>query len=276
MFSFSLHIFLPSGYLSKFEFNPLEFMLAFFFRILSSIVICFLPFQPGFSENKSITSIEETYSSVIIRESTIDIQVRANEHLYVFSKSGGILEKVKIGMDVIYFSQEKLSEVGSAAWKRLKNGDVQIFTSNHGKHQVWTIYGSGRLKMETLVKENSDSSELSFEFAKSQLTRLRWIGEEQTEKVLAYPQVESEVELPIQSNDIDYVVFEFESVELKVTPESKPVGLVMEDSDLASMKFERKVMDQSSNLSEESPNLQSQKIPDFSEKSSLILWFDFN
>ncbi|MCS5489565.1 hypothetical protein [Algoriphagus limi] len=249
-------------------------MLASLFRLLSPLVIFFIPFKNGFLENDFSKSIEENVSSVVIRESTIDFQVRAGEHLYVFSKSSGILEKVKIGMNVIYFSQEKLSDQGSSRWKRLKNGDVQIFTSNDEKHQVWTIHASGRLKMESLVTENSDPSSISFQFSKSQLTGLRWTGEKQSEKTIAYPQSEEVEELPILSNDIDYVVLEFETVQLKVTPESKPVDLLLEDSD--SMKFEKKSVDQSTKPIEETPNSQSLNGDDSLEKATLVLWFDFN
>lgn len=215
-------------------------------------------------------------SAVVIRESTIDIQVRADEHLFVFSKSGGILEKVKIGMDVIYFSQQKLAENGSAGWKRLKNGDVQIFTSNDGKHQVWTIHSSGRLKMEALAKEDSNASTLSFEFSKSQLTGLRWIGDEKSETVLSYPGNQEKIALPLQTPNIDYVVLEFQSVKLKVTPESKPVDLMLHDFDLASLRFEKKISQDNAKPTSETPNFQSEKISNSSSDTSLVLWFDFN
>ncbi|NVJ86145.1 MAG: hypothetical protein HWE15_07550 [Algoriphagus sp.] len=180
---------------------------------------------------------------------------------------------MKIGMEVIYFSQEKLSNEGSAAWKRLKNGDVQILTSNQSKHQVWTIHDNGRLKMESLLHENKDEASLSFEFLNSQVNQLSWLGGKNIEKSIKYPLNESFS--PIETNNIQFVMVEFTNVTLKVTPEFKPVGFRFLGGTDGALTFERNTIKTSTSQSESPDGISGKDQGDGVDEKALVLWFDF-
>lgn len=96
----------------------------------------------------------ELNEGMVVRESTVDLQIRVGHRLYVFGKSSGNLEKVKIGMHVLEIAQNKeipgiASVLKKVEWKKQKDGSVTIssFYDPWPQSLVWSIYPSGELKL---------------------------------------------------------------------------------------------------------------------------------
>ncbi|MDX5338347.1 MAG: hypothetical protein LPK25_04925 [Cyclobacteriaceae bacterium] len=100
-----------------------------------------------------------------VRESTVDIQVRVGDKLYVFGKAQGTLDNVKIGMHLLNFAQNpKISGINAnlnqVTWKKLKNGAIQIQSSYQPwpNYLTWIVLPDGKLKMEALSTASSHRS----------------------------------------------------------------------------------------------------------------------
>lgn len=120
---------------------------------------------------------------ISVRESTVDFQIRVDHKIFVFEKANGNLEKVKVGMHVLPFSQiPKIEGLESSfknfTWKRMKDGSIQIrsFYSPESISLIWTVFGDGRLKLEALGDKlkNQEFLGLGFDFQDDGIKYVNW------------------------------------------------------------------------------------------------------
>ncbi|GMQ32808.1 hypothetical protein [Algoriphagus taiwanensis] len=236
-----------------------------------------------------------TSESIKIRESTIDLQVSIGDKLFVFGKKSGTLDMVKVGMDLLPFSQLiqesnptiKLRQIG---WKRLKNGTVQIISSfdSWPTGLTWSIYPDGKLKMEASGDVLTASSSelplgLDFDYPEMQLKKVTWKehsgawGEWDPESPNQYP--------PQFFNSIDFVDLTFDQVGVKVKSADRGVGLqwkskdeVNQNSDIRFvLRQEDAELARISKSSDTPDSFNSQEVsPDkINTSKGMSLWFEF-
>lgn len=127
---------------------------------------------------------------ISVRESTVDLQISVGEKIFVFGKAKGTLDKVKVGMHVLPFSQVpgaqgNESTFTKVSWKKLKDGSIQIqsFYTPWPHTLTWTVLANGELKMEALAtQQNLTDGEwlgLGFNYPKHQLYQISWKGDKQ-------------------------------------------------------------------------------------------------
>lgn len=125
---------------------------------------------------------------ISVRESTSELQVTVGQRLFVFGKARGTLDKVKIGMHVLPFSQApevqgNESTFNKVAWKKLRDGSIQVQASYHPwpAALTWTVFANGQLKMEASAPSPSgiegDWLGLGFDYPEHQLYQVSWIGD---------------------------------------------------------------------------------------------------
>lgn len=127
------------------------------FMILHSLHISFLSFFLTFSAQLNSPHLFDSMilnEGIVVRESTIDLQIRVGHKLYVFGKTSGNLEKVKIGMHVLEISQSKeipglASKLKKVEWKKQKDGSVTISSQYDPwpNSLVWSVSSNGELKL---------------------------------------------------------------------------------------------------------------------------------
>ncbi|UZD23409.1 hypothetical protein PBT90_08420 [Algoriphagus halophytocola] len=122
--------------------------------------------------------------AVLVRESSTDLQFSVGERLFVFGKTDGLLQMVKINRDLIYLSQyvgesQGLSIQREVTWKQQDDGSVKILSLNTetSAYYSWTVFPSG----EVLLKAgyglgDSGFSKLGFRYKVSGLKEVKWIG----------------------------------------------------------------------------------------------------
>jgi hypothetical protein len=156
---------------------------------------------------------------VTVRESTVDLQVRVGDKIYVFGKSQGTLDKVKVGMQLLTFSQNQKIEGINAdfkqvTWKRLKDGSVQIQSSYEPWPSLltWLVLPDGRLKMEASSSQKPgilmDNIGLGFDLPEMELKSMAFNN-----------QVFNIDERDPASNFFNTVNFEFDYVKLSIQSE---------------------------------------------------------
>jgi len=132
----------------------------------------------------SDTFFTKETTEVVVRESTIDLQIRVEDKIFVFTKANGGLEKVKVGMHVLELSQVQEivgvnSEYQKFSWKRLPDGSIQVssFYSPWPNQLRWTILPSGLLKLsvEGQIPEQYPIG-LGFNLPEKQLVESSWSG----------------------------------------------------------------------------------------------------
>ncbi|WP_338218764.1 hypothetical protein [Algoriphagus sp. oki45] len=233
--------------------------------------------------------------NIKIRESIVDLQVSIGEKLFVFGKKSGTLDMVKVGMDLLPFSQLlqesnpdiKLRQIG---WKRLKNGTVQIISSfdSWPTGLVWSIFPDGKLKMEAtgeILNTNSADQHLGldFDFPEMELKKVFW-------KDHSGSSGEWSLESPNQTPpsffaSLDYVDLVFDQVGVKVRSDGRGVGMlwksVAEINQRADIRFILNPQEGEFSTvlkSSDTPNSQTAQDLNHSKTNtskSISLWFDF-
>jgi hypothetical protein len=228
-------------------------------------------------------------SMIVVRESTIDLQIRVEDKIFVFAKAYGGLEKVKVGMHVLPFAQvpelEGIeSDFDSYSWKRNKDGSIQVrsFYLPESIVLTWTIFGDGRLKLEAEGSNTlaSKSLGLKFDIEEDRLKNASWQN-----KVKEFGEIDLE---PNQANSPNLEVKSFESLKLDFTAVSVRVSTMVAESVL---KFTPSYQDEetfkNSDLSFQfllqsgqqslQPNASGKNtIENQSNPNPVSLWFDFH
>lgn len=209
-------------------------LLPFSFLFLSSL-------HPEISIGNSDFDISDKIS---VRESNYELQISVGDRIFVFGKAKGTLDKVKVGMHVLLFSQDAESGVNpnsftSVSWKKLKDGSIQIQSSYKPwpSSLVWTVYENGQLKMEAKSTpeglQNATWLGLGFNFPDQSLSQISWkssgTGFGQWKNLDYLPMADPEVELPDFQQGffqaIQTVKMEFESITLDIATETPGVFL---------------------------------------------------
>lgn len=122
---------------------------------------------------------------ISVRESTTELQVPVGDKIFVFGKAKGTLDKVKVGMNVLHFSQVADKDGGSnsisrVSWRNLKDGSIKIQPSYNpwSKNLSWTVHADGKLKMDAsappLDIPHLRWLGLGFDFRDQMLRQLAW------------------------------------------------------------------------------------------------------
>ncbi|WP_026951575.1 hypothetical protein [Algoriphagus mannitolivorans] len=157
--------------------------------------------------------------SPTVRESTVDIQVKVGEKLFVFGKAQGTLDNVKIGMHLLNFAQNPTiagvnADLNQVTWKKLKNGAIQIqsYYKPWPNILTWLVLPDGKLKMEAIATESYQHSlanlGLGFDFPEEELKKL-----ELNDQQLAFPDALTEAKF------FKNVSFEFANAKLNIQSE---------------------------------------------------------
>ena len=232
----------------------------------SLILIFLLPLGLGkdsIFKNLTGSSSTEYFAAdrISVRESTSELQVSVGSKLFVFGKAKGTLDKVKVGMHVLPFSQApgvqgNESTFSKVAWKKLKNGSIQIQSSYKPwpATLTWTVLASGQLMLEASSTATSNFVAngwlgLGFDYPEYQLNQISWEGNQpqssrahgvwKNENYMpfgyAQPPVEQKQDVffqPIQS-----VKLEFESVTVDVRAESPGIFFGMRNAESQDSNF---------------------------------------
>lgn len=256
-------------------------------------------FFPSFLEFKTEIFPDEKIS---VRESTTELQVSVGNKIFVFGKAKGTLDKVKIGKNVLHFSQVADKEGGPytfsrVLWKKLKDGSIQIQSSYYPWPKIlsWTVYADGKLKMDASAPPldivNSRWLGLGFDFPDQMLHQLSWnsIGSEvgNWKNQNYVPMADPEVELPNNGLGIFQPIrslrMEFEYVILDVNTQTSGVffGLGENenfDSNIPRLNtdmiflFNKPIQDPDKIVQSPSDSISSRQIQ---SQDPLVLWFHF-
>lgn len=177
-----------------------------------------------------------------MRESTTELQVSVGNKIFVFGKAKGTLDKVKVGMHVLHFSQAAdqkgdLNTFSRVTWKKLKDGSIQIQSSYNPwpKTLSWTVFADGKLKMDASAPPvdivNSKWLGLGFNFPDQLLHQLSWnsVGIEvgSWKNLNFVPMADPEIEIQKEGlgifQPIRSVRMEFETVILDVSTKTSGV-----------------------------------------------------
>ncbi|OYX10813.1 MAG: hypothetical protein B7Z16_18025 [Algoriphagus sp. 32-45-6] len=150
---------------------------------LSILILSFFIF--GFGKFPSEISINNSENRISVRESTVDLQVRVGDRLFVFGKASGNLEKVKVGMNVLEFAQSSQiegvnSSLKKVEWKKQKDGTILIRSSYEPwpSQLSWIIDERGQLKMEVSPSKATNSG-LGFNIPELDLEKLEFNSAEE-------------------------------------------------------------------------------------------------
>lgn len=206
---------------------PLNFV-KFTFLLFSSLVLAF-----WFCPKESTHQVENPIS---IRESTVDLQLRVGEQLFVFGKASGGLEKIKIGMKLLDFhqlsSQDFEEKDTKLQWKRNRNGSILIQKIIDGKiNSFWTVFPSGILQFENLSPISSGPA-LNFKVLEEILFSCSWVEENQTEFTRAFEASQQKEISKLSIGNFEALQLKFEDLNVRVTPfELKVSALLSPNSD---------------------------------------------
>lgn len=213
------------------------------FQLIISMILLVSPIA---NSNHSVVpnlafNFEEFVPSdkISVRESNTELQVTVGEKIFVFGKARGTLDKVKVGMHVLHFSQVPNNEGNwstftNVNWKKLKDGSIQIQSSYSPWPHVltWTVLENGQLKMVASAPP-SDFSDLGwlglgFNYPDQMLYQVSWnsagAGFGQWKNQNFTPMASPEI--AIQSEDSGFFQpfqtarLEFESVTIDVSTET--------------------------------------------------------
>ena len=126
-------------------------------------------------------------STIVVRETTTDLQVSVGNKIFFFGKKYANLELVRVDRDLISLVQNPEIEgiestVSEVTWKRLKDGSIQIGSSfkPYPGTITWTIYENGKLKMESAApnfRGNAiDILGMGFSYPEEKVISAKWIG----------------------------------------------------------------------------------------------------
>jgi hypothetical protein len=239
---------------------------------------------------------------ISVRESNDELQVSVGDKVFVFGKSKGTLDKVKVGMNVLHFTQVadlegNLNKFSKVSWKKLKDGSIQILSSyDPWPHSLyWTVYANGQLKMEASgPPENFKNVEwlgLGFDYPDQLLNQVSWnstssdFGHWKNSNYV--PMADPENEIKIRSHGffqpIQTVNLEFEAITLGVRTETPGVFLSLGEDQNQEIPFPKLNTDlafffnqpiQNSVLLPQSPSGTTPS-RQFSVENPLVLWFIF-
>lgn len=141
---------------------------------------------------QGLYSTKTPANEISVRESNTELQISVGQSIFVFGKAKGTLDKVKVGMNVLPFSQvtsaagNQSPTFNKVTWKRLKNGSIQIQSSYYPwpGTLTWTVFANGDLKMET-ASQSVDSSlngwvGLGFNYPDLLLSKISWVNDKNT------------------------------------------------------------------------------------------------
>lgn len=226
------------------------------FRFCVFTVLFVLPFRifawsaiEPLKNPKSKDSESETLENQItVRESTTELQISVGESIFVFGKAKGTLDKVKVGMHVLPFSQSAGAEINQStfskvSWKRLKNGSIQIQSSYNPwpATLTWTVFANGDLKMEASAPPIHTAEVgwlgLGFNFPDRMLSQVSWkngqsssdpnssIWKNSSFTPMADPALEMTVDVKGFFQPVQQVKLEFETVTVDIRSETSGVFL---------------------------------------------------
>lgn len=268
----------------------------FTFALISVCAVAlFNPQQhPKASFTSEISSIQ-SIDPIKVRESTTELHIQVGERLFVFGKSKGTLDKVKIGMHVLTFSQIPGAEglesgFKTVTWKKLKDGSIQIQSSYSPwpASLTWTVLATGRLKMEAKGSFDFQSSStlgLGFDLPNYELKTLNWSAKELGTGTWNDHQISDEGVKPFLLQGIEKVNLAFESVGLAISSDTP--NLILKVADLkntspgtskSDLSFLFQGPNQANSQTElETPSgVSNNNLYQPLELSSMILWFDFH
>lgn len=249
---------------------------------------------PKATSNPTIQSVRNS-ELIKVRESTTELHIQVGDRLFVFGKSKGTLDKVKIGMHVLTFSQVPGTEgpesgFKTVSWKKLKDGSIQIQSSYSPwpATLTWTVLASGRLKMEAKGSFDFQSSPtlgLGFDLPNYELKTLNWNIRGQGSGTWNGHHDESQILSPLILQGIEKVNLTFESVGLSILSDTPNLILKVGDlkntpsglskSDL-SFLFEGPGQVAPSSEIQSPSGTSDSNLTEPLEVSTMILWFDFH
>jgi hypothetical protein len=219
---------------------------------------------------------------IIVRESTVDLQVRVGEKLYVFGKSQGTLDMVKVGMHLFSFAQNPKIEgikadFAHVSWKKLKDGSIQIQSSYKPwpSQLTWLVLPDGRLKMEATSPEISggplDNMGVGFDFPEDELKSM----------VLNNQDLKLSTE-GFTSSNFKTINFEFDYVKLNILSEINELafnayfkGEKSNQSDLVILFPATNPLPGETSSPGPASSESINRKPTGQNSSKMILWFDF-
>lgn len=282
---------------------PFRFLLA---TVIFPVLICtgwFSDFGTSTFSKESIgLAADPKPGQISVRESNVELQVAVGNKIFVFGKAKGTLDKLKVGMNVLHFSQSSLEETGSnefsnVSWKKQKDGSILIKSSYKPwpNSLSWTVLADGRLKLEVSSPSseisNSKWAGLGFNYPDQLLNQISWNSsgsEVGYWKNLHYtPMSDQDVELEGNFEGffkpMSTVKMEFESVILDVSAETSDIFFGLGDFQNSDNSYSQQPSDlvfffnpplQESEKPLQSPSDQSSNRPN-QPKEQLVLWFHF-
>ncbi len=252
-----------------------------------------------FSEPENNKPVAETIS---VRESNSELQVSVGDKIFVFGKAKGTLDKVKVGMHVLHFTQVADSQGGlntfsKVSWKKLKDGSIHIQSSYNPWPQSlsWTVFADGKLKLDASAPPidivNSRWLGLGFNFPDQALHQLSWQStgmDSGTWKNLNYvPLSNPEIEVQNRSQgvfqSIRSIRMEFETVILDVNTQTSGVFFGLGQNEISESSIPNLDSDmiflfnkpiQNNDKIAETPSEGNTSGPSITA-SPLVLWFHF-
>ncbi|WP_157963160.1 hypothetical protein [Algoriphagus litoralis] len=237
-----------------------------------------------------------------MRESNVELQVAVGNKIFVFGKAKGTLDKLKVGMNVLHFSQSSMDEASSnefstVMWKKQKDGSILIKSSYKPwpNSLSWTVFADGRLKLEVSSPSseisNSKWAGLGFNYPDQLLNQISWNSSDSESgnwKNLQFTPM-ADPTLEIEGNPTGFLMqirsvkMEFESVILDVSTETSDIFLGLGDYQNPDSSYPTAVSDlvfyfnpplQEIDKPLQSPSDQSSFRPN-QPKEQLVLWFHF-
>lgn len=237
---------------------------------LSFLILLFFTF--GFGKFPSEKSTSNSANRISVRESTVDLQVRVGERLFVFGKASGNLEKVKVGMNVLEFAQSSQieglnSSLKKVEWKKQKDGTILIRSSYEPwpSQLSWIIDELGQLKME--VSPNTiKNTGLGFDIPESDLRKLVLDSKEENQLGLIKSFHSAEIE--------------FSEVSLKLKSASGEMlvstSFIQPQKGKSDLIFSFPGISEPSDLPLQSPGDGQKQKATSTSVQPFILWFDFH
>jgi hypothetical protein len=256
----------------------------------------------SFPKEPRLQVIDPEPGKISVRESNVELQVAVGNKIFVFGKAKGTLDKLKVGMHVLHFSQSSADQTGSSefstvTWKKQKDGSILIKSSyKPWPHSLsWTVLTDGRLKLEASSPpaeiSNTKWLGLGFNYPDRMLNQISWnslgpeVGIWKNSHFAPMSDQDVEIEEDIEGffMPIRSVKMEFESVVLDVSTEALGIFFGLGDfknSDLSKPKqasdlvffFNQPLPESEKPL--QSPSDQSSSSPN-RPKEQLVLWFHF-
>lgn len=282
-----------------------------YLQLLIIKILLFCPFYEGttssfgIEENsKSVSTLDnfKPLDKISVRESNLELQVSVGSKIFVFGKAKGTLDKVKVGMNVLYFTQVPNSEWGkttftNVSWKKLKDGSIQIQSSYIPWPQVltWTVFADGLLKVEASEPPvdflDAGWLGLGFNYPDHALSQISWNSTEndfgqwknKNFTPLSNPEIEVQVENSEFFQPILTVKLEFEEISIDVRTETSGIFLGLGQSSKGE-KFNPIInsdlvflFKKSNSLSDIQPQAPSDNLTTLKSISGVpfVLWFHF-